>query len=52
MTAEDDVADDLDENEVFEMPQLGDPVLNLLQAGIVEEHVTADMTVDMPAMGM
>ena len=34
------------------MPRLGDPVLNLLQAGIVEEHVATDMTVDMPAMGM
>ena len=34
------------------MPQLGDPVLNLLQAGVVEEHVATDVTVDMPAMGM
>ena len=50
--ADDDLADDLDDNEDFAMPQLGDPVLNLLQAGVVEEHVAVDMTVDMPAMGM
>ena len=35
----------------FEIPALGDPVINLLRAGAVEEHVPVETTVDLPVIG-